>query len=684
MPVGFPAVATRTSAVYDFIREGICALSSAPPAYFQCSSVVTPQPTLRPAVPAPPPTTRPMTRITLQFTPDEAPWETGWRIETFDGYIVREVTPGTYTEANVGTTITETLTVVAGETYNLVLTDTNGNGFDGPNGDGTMLLFLGPTPDYSKVLVRQIGRFLFQVTDTFIAEPSWTFSRPAPTPSPTEMQGPSFAPTRTVTQVVPVSITLNFDTYPVQTSWTLSVASSGGRVVARGGPYSIFDGRTSPTGTNSVTEMVELEPTVEYNFTLFDTRYDELGDPLEGNGLCCEDGMGDVIVHLGQPSSGQVLAYDDGRFKDSRSHFLVPSANSTIVVSPVPSSSPSSSSRPTVTAAPSLSFQEVFVEIYLDFGPTATTWDIVDVSDGSTVFAQGPYLSSQFRTFVNATVALRVGVEYSFTIYDEFGGGLCCDSNATVYLGNNASAGNILAYDDGDFEYERSHLFVASPSGIITVTSAPSATFTSFPTSPQTVSKQPSTTPSISPSVEPSQSSFPTGMLVPVTIALTFDRFERETGWSILRGFDSKVLFSVEPRTYSSQDNATEVVSLEVGREYIFEIEDTDGDGICCRFGRGMVYIYLGTNQTMDRAILFEDGMFGRVRRQRFVAGEAGLLVTKEGALTAAPSASPVSVPTAPVATASPGASPTSGASSAASWRVIMTCLSLASIVSTF
>ena len=74
-----------------------------------------------------------------------------------------------------------------------------------------------------------------------------------------------------------------------------------------------------------------------------------------------------------------------------------------------------------------------------------------------------------------------------------------------------------------------------------------------------------------------------------------------------------------------------------------------------------MVYIYLGTNQTMDRAILFEDGMFGRVRRQRFVAGEAGLLTTP----TAAPS-----FPIAPVPTASPVASPTSGTSNAAQWRV--------------
>ena len=87
--------------------------------------------------------------------------------------------------------------------------------------------------------------------------------------------GPSCEPC--VCHGVEVTVTLNFDNYPEETSWQIS---DGTGVVASGGTYP-----TAPDG--STLTIVECMPEACYTFTIFDSY---------GDGICCGYGSGSYTV----------------------------------------------------------------------------------------------------------------------------------------------------------------------------------------------------------------------------------------------------------------------------------------------------------------------------------------------------------------------------------------------------
>ena len=78
------------------------------------------------------------------------------------------------------------------------------------------------------------------------------------------------------------------------------------------------------------------------------------------------------------------------------------------------------------------------LSITLDNYPTETSWRITN-SSGSTVASGGPYTSGQRNTTVNTNINLAAG-NYTFTMLDSYGDGICCSyGNGSYTLSDGAS-----------------------------------------------------------------------------------------------------------------------------------------------------------------------------------------------------------------------------------------------------
>lgn len=99
-----------------------------------------------------------------------------------------------------------------------------------------------------------------------------------------------------------------------------------------------------------------------------------------------------------------------------------------------------------------------------------------------------------------------------------------------------------------------------------------------------------------------------------VTVLINFDTFSSvNVSWRIFELNNSnRIVHAVERGSYTPLDGdvIAEVVSLELGAEYVFEMHDTGGDGICCEQGEGYVEIYFGTEIASDQLLIFERGDF--------------------------------------------------------------------------
>jgi len=103
--------------------------------------------------------------------------------------------------------------------------------------------------------------------------------------------------------------------------------------------------------------------------------------------------------------------------------------------------------------------ENVFLTIVLDNYPGETSWEIATAS-GAVVASGGGY--SGAGSTVNETIALDPG-DYTFTIYDSFGDGVCCAYGAGSYELTDSS-GNVLA-SGGEFASSESTPFTVDGGG---------------------------------------------------------------------------------------------------------------------------------------------------------------------------------------------------------------------------
>ena len=98
---------------------------------------------------------------------------------------------------------------------------------------------------------------------------------------------------------------------------------------------------------------------------------------------------------------------------------------------------------------------DVNIDITTDDWPDETTWSLVDEDDNE-IAAGGPY-DIQNELFEETVTGLDSGC-YTFTIFDAFGDGICCEFGAGSYAISCASSGTVIK-SGGQFGAEESIFF---------------------------------------------------------------------------------------------------------------------------------------------------------------------------------------------------------------------------------
>ena len=214
------------------------------------------------------------------------------------------------------------------------------------------------------------------------------------------------------------TLSITLDNYPGETSWQVTDAS--GTVVASGGTYG-----SQPDGS-TVTEVINLGAG-DYTFTMFDSY---------GDGICCAYGSGSYSL---TDEFGNVVA-SGGSFGASESTDFCAGDNGG-------GSSCSNGNN-------------LSLSITLDNYPGETSWQVTNAG-GSVVASGGTYGSQPDGSTVTESIDLSTG-DYTFTIFDSYGDGICCSwGNGSYTLQD--EFGNVLA-SGGSFGSSESTDFCANAS----------------------------------------------------------------------------------------------------------------------------------------------------------------------------------------------------------------------------
>lgn len=237
---------------------------------------------------------------------------------------------------------------------------------------------------------------------------------------------------------------------------------------------------------------------------------------------------------------------------------------------PEPTLSPTVSNRPSVSDP-----YQMTIVIMLDEFPRETGWTLTSKNSEITYMKRVPGYYRESSKLAVETVPVPEGTNAIFTITDEEGDGLCCE-NGEGYFQIYTADGSLVVDESGSFESSTSvSVFAGKPL-----------------TLPPTVSLSPTT------------SAVPTQGLFPITIAVQFDQWATETGFSLL-SLDGKVLYEWSPGSFVEPNQRfDETVKLPYASEVIFKATDTGGDGFCCLYGDGSVTILAGEDSADESAII--------------------------------------------------------------------------------
>jgi len=103
-----------------------------------------------------------------------------------------------------------------------------------------------------------------------------------------------------------------------------------------------------------------------------------------------------------------------------------------------------------------------------------------------------------------------------------------------------------------------------------------------------------------------------------VTFELKTDKYVPESAWSLKNSAGVKVLDRLSSNYANANTEYSEDYCLFSG-DYVFEITDSYGDGICCTYGNGYYKMYEGST------LLFEGGTFTSSASETFTVGETSV-----------------------------------------------------------
>ena len=111
-----------------------------------------------------------------------------------------------------------------------------------------------------------------------------------------------------------------------------------------------------------------------------------------------------------------------------------------------------------------------------------------------------------------------------------------------------------------------------------------------------------------------------------VLVQVRMDAFPTEIGWRIVDPITGAVEIQRSPGTYFLEDQVVqETVSVTEGGNYILDMFDQAGDGVCCAHGFGEASVFWGTSADPNKRLAYTDGRYlGRLQLP-FTASSAGI-----------------------------------------------------------
>jgi len=168
--------------------------------------------------------------------------------------------------------------------------------------------------------------------------------------------------------------------------------------------------------------------------------------------------------------------------------------------------------------------------------------------------------------------------EYTFTIFDSAGDGLCCGFGRGAW--RLALAGNVFFVGDTSFGSSATRLFEVTGGN---AQSPP-------PSSPMVATLSPSPSPP-PPSVDaPQAPSPPPTILYDLLLKISTDRYPQETTWELKNSAGGVV---TRGGPYNEQSRLFLVPFSLMEGDYTFAMYDSEGDGLCCFYGHGFYKLLL-------------------------------------------------------------------------------------------
>jgi hypothetical protein len=108
----------------------------------------------------------------------------------------------------------------------------------------------------------------------------------------------------------------------------------------------------------------------------------------------------------------------------------------------------------------------------------------------------------------------------------------------------------------------------------------------------------------------------PAAGIVRVRLSFVFDDYPSETSWTITSASDGMVVASRLVGSFLRPGPSIEYIDLDLD-DYVFLIEDSAGDGMCCQYGEGSfdMYALVGDGEEL---LATSDGQFGSSQRLTF------------------------------------------------------------------
>merc|ERR1712194_855767 len=207
---------------------------------------------------------------------------------------------------------------------------------------------------------------------------------------------------------------------------------------------------------------------------------------------------------------------------------------------------------------------EIKLELKTDFYVPESAWSVKN-SAGVTVIERASNHYPSANTDYSENYCITPG-EYEFEITDSYGDGICCSYGSGYYK---MYEGSTLLIEGGQFTHSEKKSFTVGPAF----------------SCPESESE--------------------------IKLELKTDFYVPESAWSVKNSAGVTVIERASNHYPSANTDYSENYCITPG-EYVFEITDSWGDGICCVGGNGYYKMYEGST------LLIEGGQFTHSESKSF------------------------------------------------------------------